>query len=233
MAEENKGILYEQKINRVLLKNGAQRKGFRPAGSDPNAPDALLTIKGEDYKVEVKLDLQVDFGQGSLDYDVKTGIWSLGGAKNAAGEQMRQFLKMMGVEKEVNKKWGKLGAPRKYTVETKKFTQKDVKHDYDKFKDFFVNIPSDAVENYYASKDTHYIQIGKYGFYYMSQNPAGIPADKFTLNLKLRVRLKRGGSYPINNYRFTTAIKAVPSSLKYSKYDLDDIKFVKTLADMK
>lgn len=234
MAETtNKGILYEQKINRILLKNGAQRKGFKPAGSDANAPDALLTVKQEDYKVEVKLDLKVDFGQGSLDYDVNTGRWSLGGAKTESAEQMRQFLKMVGVEKEVNKKWGKLGAPRKYTVDTKKFTKKDVDHDYKTFKDFFVFIPSNAVENYYASKSTYYIQIGGYGFYYMSQNPAGIPADKFTLDLKLRVRIKRGGSHPINNYRFTTAIQAVPSTLTHSKYDLDDPKYVKSLAEMK
>lgn len=235
MAEKvNRGILYEEKVNRTLAKNGAQRKGFKPAGSDSNAPDALLTVKGEDYKVEVKLDLRVDFGQGSLSYDVDTGKWSLAGADTPAAEQMRQFMKMIGVEKEVNKRWGKLGAPRKYTVETKKFTKKDVDHDYKTFTEFSVNIPSDAVENYYASKDTYYIQIGGgYGFYYMSQNPAGIPADKFTLNLKLRVRIKRGGSNPINNYRFTTAIQAVGSSLKFSKYDLDDPKYVKSLAEMK
>lgn len=235
MAESNKGFLYEQKINSILERNGAQREGFRPAGADSNAPDALLTIKGEDYKVEVKLDTKVDFGQGSLDYNVDTGKWTLGGAKTPSAEQMRQFMRMIGVEKQVNKKWGKLGAPRKYTVDTKKFTKKDVDHDYKTFKDFFVDIPGDAVANYYASKSTYYIQIGGgYGLYYMSSNPAEIPnIMQFNLKLRLRVRIKRGGSSPLNNYRFTTAIQAVSGSLHHSKGDLEDVKFVKTIADMK
>lgn len=234
MAESNKGILYEQKVNSVLKRNGAQRKDFRPAGSDSNAPDAEIRVRGKDYKVEVKLDTKVDFGQGSLDYNTKTGKWSLGGAQTDSAEQMRQFLRMIGVEKEVNKRWGKLGAPRKYTVDTKKFTKKDVDHDYKTFKDFFVDIPSDAVANYYASKSTYYIQIGGgYGLYYMSSNPAQIPDIKqFNLKLRLRVRIKRGGSSPLNNYRFTTAIQAVSGSLHHSDSDLEDVKFVKKLAEM-
>lgn len=235
MAESNKGFLYEEKINRILFKNGAQRKGFKPAGSDSNAPDALLTLKGEDHKVEVKLDTKVDFGQGSLDYNIKTGKWTLGGADTTSAEQMRQFMKMIGVEKEVNKKWGKFGAPRKYTVDTKKFTKKDVDHDYKTFQNFFVDIPGDAVANYYASKNTYYIQIGGgYGLYFMAKNPAGIPDIKqFNLKLRLRVRLKRGGSSPLNNYRFTTAIQAVSGSLHHSNGDLENVKFVKTLAELK
>lgn len=235
MAESNKGFLYEQKINNLLKRNGVQRKDFRPAGSDSNAPDAELRVKGKDYKVEVKLDTKVDFGQGSLDYNIKTGKWTLGGAATASAEQMREFLRMIGVEKEVNKKWGKLGAPRKYTVDTKKYTKKDVDHDYKTFKDFFVDIPGDAVANYYASKSTYYIQIGGgYGLYFMAQNPAQIPDIKqFNLKLRLRVRLKRGGSSPLNNYRFTTAIQAVSGSLHHSEGDLENTKFVKTLAEMK
>lgn len=235
MAESNKGFLYETKINNILKRNGVQRKDFRPAGSDSNAPDAELRVKGKDYKVEVKLDTKVDFGQGSLDYNLKTGKWTLGGAATASAEQMREFLRMIGVEKEVNKKWGKLGAPRKYTVDTKKFTKKDVDHDYKTFKDFFVDIPGDAVANYYASKSTYYIQVGGgYGLYFMAKNPAGIPdITQFNLKLRLRVRLKRGGSLPLNNYRFTTAIQAVSGSLHHSDGDLENIKFVKSLAELK
>jgi hypothetical protein len=234
MAENNKGILYEKKINDILKKNKVQNKSFVPAGSDSNAPDAELRVRGKDYKVEVKLDTKVDFGQGSLEYDMKSKKWILGGAKTESAEQMRQFLRMIGVEKEVNKRWGKFGAPRKYTVDTKKFTKKDVDHDYKTFKDFFVDIPSDAVANYYGSKSTYYIQIGGgYGFYYMSSNPAQIPDIKqFNLKLRLRVRLKRGGSSPLNNYRFSTAIQAVSGSLTHSSGDLENIKFVKTLAEM-
>jgi len=235
MAENNKGFIYEKRINSLLKRGGIQRKDFRPAGADSNAPDAELRVKGRDYKVEVKLDTKVDFGQGSLDYNTKTGKWSLGGASTASAEQMREFLRMIGVEKEVNKRWGKLGAPRKYTVDTKSYTKKDVDHDYKTFKDFFVDIPSDAVSNYYASKSTYYIQIGGgYGLYYMSANPAQIPdISEFTLKLRLRVRLKRGGSLPLNNYRFTTAIQAISATLHQSDGDLEKRDFIKKLSEMK
>jgi hypothetical protein len=42
--------------------------------------------------------------------------------------------------------------------------------------------------------------------------------------------LKRGGSSPIYNYRFTTAIQAVKNSLKKSDSDLDDKDYLKALA---
>ena len=64
---DNKGILYESVLNKKLKIAGAQRSSFVPAGSDSNAPDAEIRIRGHDYKVEVKLDTKVDFGQGSLD----------------------------------------------------------------------------------------------------------------------------------------------------------------------
>ena len=49
------------------------------------------------------------------------------------------------------------------------------------------------------------------------------------VGLKLRIRLKRGGSFPIYNYRFSTAIVAVTGSLIKSSGDLDDIEYLKTL----
>jgi len=235
MAESNKGFLYESKINTALKKAGVQRKEFQPAGADSNAPDAEITVKGKNYKVEVKLDTKVDFGQGSLDYDVGKKKWILGGASTASAEQMREFLSAIGVTKIVNKKWAYSlkGIPRKFTVETKNFTKKDVDNDYSKFKDFFVDIPNDAVANYYNSKSTYYIQIGGgKGLYYMGSDPAGLGCEEFTLSLRLRVRLKRGGSKPINNYRFTTAIQAIAGSLHQSNLDLEDKKDLEKIAAM-
>jgi hypothetical protein len=231
MAGDNKGFLYEEKINSLLKKNKLQSPSFTGAGSDPNAPDAEITIEGKDYKVEVKLDTKVDFGQGSLDYDLKKKKWILGGAKTGSAEQMREFLTAVGVLKIVNKEWPK--TPRKFTVSPKFYTPEDVKYDYSNFKDKFVNIPGNAVSNYYNSKKTYYIQIGQSGLYYMGSDPAKIGCPQFTLGLKLRIRLKRGGSNPIYNYRFTTAIQALSGTLKQSQYDLEDVELLKSLAGRK
>jgi hypothetical protein len=232
---ENKGFLYESQLNKSLKKYKVQRKDFQPAGADSNAPDAEIRVKGQDYKVEVKLDTKVDFGQGSLDYDLKNKKWILGGANTSSAQEMRSFLTSIGVLKIVNDNWNakSKGIPKKFTVETSKFTKKDVDNDYTKFKDFFVDIPSNAVARYYNSKKTYYIQIGGgKGLYYMGSDPAKIGCPEFTLKLRLRVRLKRGGSNPINNYRFTTAIQAVAGSLHQSTSDLDDPKFLTQLAAM-
>jgi hypothetical protein len=67
----------------------------------------------------------------------------------------------------------------------------------------------------------------------MGSDPAKIGCPQFTLGLKLRIRLKRGGSMPIYNYRFTTAIQAVSGTLKQSKYDLEDPELLKSLAGRK
>jgi hypothetical protein len=228
---DNKGFAYENKINAALRKAGAQQANFKPAGADSNAADAELRISGKDYKVEIKLDTKVDFGQGSLDYDLKKKKWILGGAKTASAEQMREFLEAIDVPAIVNMKWGSKGPPKKFTVPTSEYTKADVDFDYKNFKDEFVPIPNTAVANYYNSKDTYYIQIGSSGFYYMGSNPAKIKCPEFNLKLKLRIRIKRGGSFPIYNYRFTTAIQAVSGTLRKSSCDLDDKDFLKMLGE--
>jgi hypothetical protein len=229
-GSDNKGFLYEGAINKNLKKYKLQKSSFVPAGSDPNAPDAMLTYQGKDYKIEVKLNLNVDFGQGSLDYDIKKEKWLISGAKTAAAEQMREFLTKIGVVDIVNKEWGSKGPPRKFTVPKNQYKKEDVDHDYKNFKDVFVNVPTSAVADYYNTKKTYYIQIGKFGLYHMGKDVADLGTDEFKLQLKLRIRIKRGGSMPIYNYRFATAIQAVKNSLKKTKLDLDDDTFLLALA---
>lgn len=227
---DNKGLLYENDLNASLKKSGLEKSTFQGAGSDSNAPDAEITFKGKDYKVEVKLDPYVDFGQGSFDYDLKKDKWTLGGANTESAEQMREFLTSIGVLKFAQRVWGPKGAPRKFTVPTNQYKPEDVKFDYANFKDAFIDVPSDAVANYYNTKKTYYIQIGGgFGFYYMGSDPAKLDIPEFNLKLKVRIRIKRGGSNPIYNYRFTTAIQAVKGSLKKSSANLDDPTYLKAL----
>ena len=51
------------------------------------------------------------------------------------------------------------------------------------------------------------MQIGSYGLYHMRANPLQLPVPQFNPGLKIRMRTKRGGSVPLNNYRFTTALQ--------------------------
>ena len=56
----------------------------------------------------------------------------------------------------------------------------------------------------------------------MGKDIAKLGVPKFNPKLRLRIRLKRGGSIPIYNYRFSTALQAV--SLNKSDIDLENIK---------
>lgn len=202
--QDNKGIIYENKINRMLKNVKLQSRSFKGAGSDINGPDSEIKINGKKYYIELKLGLVVDFGQGSLDYDFKKKKWVLSGAD----KHMKEFLSKIEVPKMVNKVWGSEGAPRRYSIPLDNFKKADADFDYAHFTSQYVTVPSDAVSNYYASKNIYYIQIGNgYGLYHMDKDPAGLGVPQFKPDLKLRIRLKRNAAYPIYNYRFTTALQ--------------------------
>jgi len=221
------GFIYETKIHNALKKENLVPSGFTPAGSDANAPDAMFLYGGKDNKLEIKLDLKADYGQGSLAYDFKKNKWGLGGAKTASAQEMRDLLNAVGIIKFVEKQWGKQGSPNKGLIPSKSFTEAMVKSDYARFKDAFLPVDTKALWDYYATKKTYYIQVGGYGLYYMKENPAKLPVPQFNPKLRIRIRVKRGGSKPIDNYRFTTALQVVTKPKK-SPYDLDkDVVFLK------
>ena len=212
------GFAYESRVHNKLKSGGYVPAGFSPAGSNPSAPDAMFTYGGTTHKLEVKLNMAADYGQGTLDYS--QGVWTLGGASTAAAQELRTLMRAVGVEPFVNRVWGVQGPPNKGTVIPAQFTQAMVTEDYRKFADKFVAIPSSALHSYYASKGTYYIQVGGYGLYYMAANPAGLDVPQFTPGLRVRIRTKRGGSTPISNYRFTTALQITQRPAR-SSVDID------------
>jgi len=219
-----RGFLYEGRVFNKLKSKNLVPVGVTPAGPDASKPDAIFLFNTQQYNLEVKLDLATDYGQGTLDY--KNGAWELGGANTKEAVEMRKILTTVGAVKFANTSWGYQGAPNKGTVENKDITEEMVREDYRRFTDKFLSVPLSSLFKYYAAKDTYYIQIGGYGMYYMAANPGNLPVPKFNGALRLRIRLKRGGSIPIYNYRFTTALQVIQKPSK-SKYDIDsDMKFL-------
>ena len=213
-----RGFLYEGRVFNKLKSKNLVPFGVKPAGPDPSKPDAVFLYDKVPHNLEVKLDLATDFGQGTLEY--KDSAWNLGGADTPAAEEMRNILNAVGTVQFTNTSWGYQGAPNKGTVENKDITEEMVREDYRRFKDKFLSVPLSSLFNYYAAKNTYYIQIGGYGTYYMASNPANLPVPRFNGAMKLRIRLKRGGSTPIYNYRFTTALQVIQKPSK-SKFDID------------
>ena len=213
-----RGFLYERSIFNKLKSKGITPRGSEPAGPNPNLPDATFIYEGQPYKLEVKLDLRADFGQGTLNY--VDGVWTLGGADTPEAEEMRRLLESVGTAEFANLEWGKKGIPNKGTVETGNFTQEMVREDYIRFKDGFKIVNKKNIWDYYAAKDTYYIQIGGYGLYYMAANPANLPIPRFDVTSRLRIRMKPSQSYPVYSYGFKTAI-LVQTKPQRSTMDLD------------
>ena len=217
MAGEG-GFLYEGRVHNRLKKGKLVPRGFKPGGAESNAPDASFIYGGRPYLLEVKLDLSADYGQGTLEYN--NGIWQLGGAPTVAAEELRGLMRASGIEQFANAEWGSKGAPFKGRVATEEFTSEMVTSDYTNFNSRYKVVPSSVLHSYYAAKNTYYIQIGDYGMYYLAANPANLPVPQFNPSLKIRIRTKRSGSYPLNNYRFTTALQ-ITGRPPRSKFDID------------
>ena len=115
------GFLYEGRVHNKLKAKNLVPRGFTPGGSDPNAPDAIFIRNGVNHKLEVKLDLKADYGQGTLEY--QNGIWRLGGSATPAAEELRGLMRAVGIESFTNSQWGPKGAPFKGNVDTANFTQ--------------------------------------------------------------------------------------------------------------
>ena len=112
------GRAYEDFIHSLLKDSDLVPPGFSPAGSRHDQPDFMFYASINPWNTdflefggEAKLDAAADFGQCALDY--QNGSWVLTGATDAAAQEMKLFLRALGVEEKVNRIWGSLGAPRK------------------------------------------------------------------------------------------------------------------------
>lgn len=225
----NRGKAYEQlvfsKLKRARLLD---RNCLAPAGDDPSRPDAVFLYRGASYNLEVKInELDVEFGELALTYNVDRNKWELAGQASSIGEAKRDFLKSVKAEDYINRVWGPAGPPMKFIYpDTKTFTQQLKEHDQRMFQKHYLSVPLSGIEAFYAAKSTYYLQIGKKGFYYMRDDAGGIGAPKFMpRKVALKLRLKTNDASRPHRYSFVVALCA--EDIKPSIYDIDkDITFL-------
>ena len=225
IESKNKGFAYELEIYQTLKSANLTSPNFSPPRPGGHGPDGMFMFHGIPYSLEIKLNLKADLPQGALKYS--NGYWSLSSTNTDAALEMKETLIGIGAEQFVNDKWSKHGAPNKGTVPLKDFTPQHVSDDYKRFKDEFLPVPAKIFHDYYGRKGVYYMQIGGYGLYYMQSNPAKLPIPQFNPKMRLRIRVKRSGSSPIYNYRFSTALQ-ITDKPKKSKHDLTkDLDFLR------
>ncbi len=218
MAGE-RGFVYENHIFRTLLSEGLTNNLYRPAFSDNIKPDTAFSVNGKFYNLEVKLNLEADFGQGTLRYDFNDKKWIC----YAENLKMKELLEYYKVSDFANKEWTKI--PNKVGkndigARPKTLTQQESLEDKKNFPDKYLNLSGrNPIAEYYNSKNIYYIQIGRfYGFYYLGEDKANLGVPEFNpRGQKIRIRRKGSGG---NNYRFTTSL-IVNTAIPRSNYDLD------------
>lgn len=223
----NAGQRYERIIFRILDQQGKIAEGItRPeqiVGQD-------ITVENQYGKsgIEIKLNESAAFGSGTLyfnHYSNNRSPWALtetdeSDEENTSKEIMRSIAGKYRLTERVNREWytnnGKYYPF--YLEETKRTPSPAItrmskrdrgKKDNEALPDITVKCSADDIIDYYTSKGSHYIHIGKKGLYWFGkEDPLNI-SSKISLfspsNTYIRVRVQSKGG---DNYRFAYELYA-------------------------
>lgn len=154
----NKGDNYEQNIFDLLDARGLLVLNSTRAGAG-NSTDIKFLHNLQEYNLEVKLDLEADYGQKMLRWDY--GIWSW-----CVNDAVTSFYTSVGVLDIVN---AKNFIPNRYSIPRDEITVQQKNQDQKAFEDK-VEIDTNSLYDFYGGKDCYYIQIGGYGFYHLKRD---------------------------------------------------------------
>ncbi|WP_413164288.1 hypothetical protein ACL6C3_00360 [Capilliphycus salinus ALCB114379] len=205
----NKGDAYEQLIFNILQQKGFLSPNATRAGAGTGVDIKFLHNSGE-HNLEVKLDLNADYGQKMLRWD--DGVWSW-----RVQDETTELYTSIGVLEYINQK---NVIPYRYTIPQNELTREQKSLDQTNFEDR-LSISISAVHSYYKSKGCFYMQVGGYGFYHLSEDVLGLKTPQFNCGIRLRLRAKTIHSTPIYKYGFYAVLKP-EGKPKKSPYDIEE-----------
>jgi hypothetical protein len=206
----NKGDNYEQSIFDLLTSKGLIVIGSTRGGAG-NLTDIKFLFDFQECNLEVKLDLDADYGQKMLRWD--NGIWSW-----CVEDAVTSFYTSVGILNIIN---AKNFIPNRYSIPKEEITYQQKKQDQKAFEDK-VEIDINSLYDFYSTKNCYYIQIGGYGFYHLKQDIFSLGTPQFDCQMKLRLRAKTIHSIPIYKYGFYAVLKVDKKEKpKKSHYDLE------------
>lgn len=232
MAKQQ-GNQYEKNVAKFLQGKGLVDKSFTPAGSMSDRADLemkwMSPSKKKEIPINVELKIEAASG-GSLVLKWNKGKWGFEDKSAMKDNPEKIFLAELAEEagalKILNKKWNGIptkGAnPNSSNITEKRIAMawKDAKDRkakdriYSKEQETFYEennaLPGRVIADYYAQKDTYYINIGTNGFYTLGKmDPAGINencrangierlpvfSDLAKIKWRARVQPKGGGNF--------------------------------------
>lgn len=218
------GFQYEKNVATFLKSKGLVDPSFNPAGATSKSADLEMLWKKKHINVELKITAA---SGGSLVLKWKGGKWQFNDVSDNPEKQfLADLAKSSGALSKLNATWK--GVPAKFAnpnstnkaekmlalklKNAKTRAEKDaiLESEQRKFPEINQVLPGSVIADYYAMKDTYYVNIGTNGFYrFGNADPAGINANCRSKNIpavpsfasvatvkyRARVQPKGGGNY--------------------------------------
>jgi len=209
----NLGDEYEYRIFTILKKKGLIPTDARRAGAGGGS-DAYFIHRGKRYNLEIKKDLQADYGQKMLRWSRDQGwCWSV-------DDETTRLYTSVGALNYIN---DIDYTPKKFTIPNREITYAMKKEDQAKFENK-MPIPSVSLSRFYNEKKCYYLQIGDgFGLYHMGEDIASLRTPEFNGTFRLRFRAKTIHSDPVWNYGFYGVLK-IEKKPTISHYSIDPIR---------
>ena len=210
----NLGDQYENDIFEVCKKKKILKKNSERGQASSNS-DLIFVHQNKEYNLEVKADLNADFGQKYLNWSIESGWqWS-------KPDEVTDFYDQFNVIGLINNKF----VPRKYTLDNDQITEEDKIFDQRSFEKPNIECDIKGLYKYYKSKNCFYLQLENYGFYHLDSDIANLDTAQFDGTVSLRLRCKTNHSIPIHKYSFLAVLK-MKKKPTISKFNLEnDSKF--------
>ncbi len=191
----NKGDSYEQNIFDLLNERGLIYLNSTRGGAG-NSADIKFLSNLQKNNLEVKLDLEADYGQKMLKWN--NGIWSW-----CVEDAVTAYYTSIGTLDVLN---SKNLIPNRYSIPKHEITSQQKNQDQKAFEDK-IEIDINTLYDFYGNKKCYYIQIGGYGFYHLKQDILSLRTPQLTCGMSLRLRAKTIHSSPIYKYGFYAVLK--------------------------
>jgi len=191
----NKGDNYEQNIFDLLNERGLIYPNSTRGGAG-NSADIKFLSNLQKNNLEVKLDLEADYGQKMLKWN--NGVWSW-----CVADSVTEYYTSIGTLDVLN---GKNLIPNRYFIPRDEITTQQKNQDQKAFEDK-IEVNIDTLYDFYGDKNCYYIQIGGYGFYHLKQDILSLGTPQLACGMKLRLRAKTIHSNPIYKYGFYAVLK--------------------------
>lgn len=205
----NKGDSYEELVLEICRKKGIVPHSFQRAGAGGGA-DICFVHKGIPRNLEVKLDLSADYGQKMLKWN-NTDSWQF-----CVDDKVTQLYKEIGVLARIDTEF----TPRRFVTERECIDLADKRYDQKCFEQS-CGIGINQLFDFYALKNTFYMQVGGFGFYHLFQDILNLGTPQFDAKIWLRLRAKTIHSKPTWKYGFYAVLK-VKGKPTPSHFDLEE-----------